>query len=100
MAVTLNTVQQALQRALALHGGSPTAFAEAIGQGVRRQNLAYWLRCGVVPTQYCAAIERATNGAVRRWDLRPDDWHLIWPELVGTEGAPAVPEAQEVADAA
>ena len=29
----------------------------------------------------CVAIERATNGAVTRRDLRPDDWHLIWPEL-------------------
>lgn len=36
-------------------------------------------------------LERATGGAVRRWDLRPADWHLIWPELVGTEGAPAAP---------
>lgn len=34
------------------------------------------------------AIEQATEGAVRRWDLRPDDWHLIWPELIGAEGAP------------
>jgi len=47
--------------------------------------------------QNCVAIERATNGAVRRWDLRPDDWHLIWPELVGTDGAPAVAAVQEVA---
>ena len=31
--------------------------------------------------QYCAAIERATVGAVTRKDLRPKDWHLIWPEL-------------------
>lgn len=38
------------------------------------------------------AIERATGGAVKRWDLRPKDWHLIWPELIGTEGAPATPE--------
>ena len=36
----------------------------------------------------CAEIERATGGAVRRWDLRPDDWHLIWPELIGAKGAP------------
>ena len=38
-------------------------------------------------------------GAVRRWDLRPDDWHRIWPELIGTEGAPPLPEpaAQEAA---
>ncbi len=29
-------------------------------------------------------IERATNGAVTRRDLRPDDWHEIWPELATT----------------
>lgn len=44
------------------------------------------------PPATCVQIERATSGAVRRWDLRPDDWHLIWPELVGTEGAPEVPQ--------
>ena len=22
------------------------------------------------------------DGAVMRWDLRPDDWHSIWPELI------------------
>jgi hypothetical protein len=22
------------------------------------------------------------DGAVMRWDLRPDDWHIIWPELI------------------
>lgn len=31
---------------------------------------------------YCVAIEQATGGVVRRRDLRPGDWHLIWPELV------------------
>lgn len=31
----------------------------------------------------CVAIERATDAIVTRKDLRPDDWHLIWPELVG-----------------
>ena len=34
-----------------------------------------------VPVERCPAIERATGGAVTRRDLRPDDWHLIWPEL-------------------
>lgn len=33
-----------------------------------------------VPIQHCVAIERATGGAVTRRDLRPDDWHLIWPD--------------------
>lgn len=38
----------------------------------------------------CVAIERATAGAVMRWDLRPEDWHRIWPELIGAERAPQV----------
>ena len=29
----------------------------------------------------CVAIERATKGVVTRRDLRPNDYHLIWPEL-------------------
>lgn len=27
-------------------------------------------------------IEKATNGLVTRKDLRPNDFHIIWPELV------------------
>lgn len=38
----------------------------------------------------CVAIEAATDGKVRRWDLRPDDWHLIWPELRTKKGAPPI----------
>ena len=34
-----------------------------------------------IPIERCAAIEQATNGAVTRQDLRPSDWHKIWPEL-------------------
>lgn len=33
----------------------------------------------------CVLIEKNSAGAVRRWDLRPDDWHLIWPELITAE---------------
>lgn len=43
-----------------------------------------------VPAERCPAIESATGKAVMRWDLRPHDWHLIWPELIGTKGAPKV----------
>lgn len=43
--------------------------------------------------EYAVLIERETGGAVRRWDLRPNDWHRIWPELVGMDGAPAVEAA-------
>lgn len=38
--------------------------------------------------EYCVAIERATDGKVPRWDLRPDDWNRIWPELIGPDGKP------------
>lgn len=46
------------------------------------------------------ALERISEGRIRRWSVRRD-WHLIWPDLIGTEGAPAVPVAEaEVRDAA
>ena len=40
--------------------------------------------------EFAAAIELATEGKVRRWDLRPKDWHRIWPELINVKGAPDV----------
>lgn len=43
---------------------------------------------------HCVSIERATDGAVTRRDLRPDDWHLIWPELAEAATAPVRGEAQ------
>lgn len=36
-----------------------------------------------IPLDRCVSIEQATDGEVSRKDLRPDDWHLIWPELAG-----------------
>lgn len=51
-----------------------------------------------VAIERCVAIEQATAGMVRRWDLRPDDWGAIWPELIGAEGAPTWP--RERAEAA
>lgn len=32
-----------------------------------------------------------TKSKIKRWDLRPNDWFLIWPELVGKKGAPKIP---------
>lgn len=40
-----------------------------------------------IPTEYGALLEKATGGAVSRRDIRPDDWHLIWPELAEKEGS-------------
>lgn len=36
----------------------------------------------------CAIIERATDGAVTRADLRPDDYWLIWPDLLPQQRRP------------
>lgn len=70
--------------------GGMSALARAIG--VTPPAVHEW-RGGrrPVPVERCVQIERATNGAVRRWTLRPTDWHRIWPELIGTEGAPPAP---------
>lgn len=35
-----------------------------------------------IPVTACVAIEQATSKLVTRQELRPDDWHLIWPELI------------------
>jgi len=49
---------------------------------LRPSAISNWLARGTTPNPtYCSAIERATNGAVTRQDLRPHDWWLIWPEL-------------------
>ena len=57
--------------------------------GTTKQVLTHWRNRGV-PVERCAELEVATGGVVRRWDMRPDDWHIIWPELVGADGAPGV----------
>lgn len=45
---------------------------------------------GFAPAE-CVRIERESAFELRRWDLRPKDWHEIWPELIGAPGAPAAP---------
>jgi len=51
--------------------------------GIKPQNLSlYASRKKPVPISASVKIEKATNGAVTRKDLRPNDWHEIWPELV------------------
>lgn len=42
----------------------------------------------------CVAIETKLNRVLMRWDLRPNDWHEIWPEFIRRKGAPPVPTKQ------
>jgi DNA-binding transcriptional regulator YdaS (Cro superfamily) len=74
---------------VAERAGLAPAFLSQIANGLRG-----------APAERGADIERACEFHVRRWDLRPDDWHRIWPELIGTEGAPDVPAVDVARDAA
>jgi DNA-binding transcriptional regulator YdaS (Cro superfamily) len=54
--------------------------------GVSAPTVNQWVKGGrPVPIDRCPAIEHLTGGAVTRRDLRPSDWHRIWPELVSTD---------------
>lgn len=80
------TVVMKLSNYLSLHG-SQTELARAIGA---QPQLIWQWSTGVrkIPIERCVPIERATNGAVTRQDLRPEDWQDIWPELA-TQPTPA-----------
>ncbi len=40
-----------------------------------------------IPVIAAVEIEKITNGEVTRQECRPNDWHLIWPELADKEQA-------------
>ena len=67
---------------LAKQVGVPPAYLSQMSTGRRP-----------VPAELVPAIEVRSDMLVRRWELRPKDWHHIWPELIGTEGAPAIQPA-------
>jgi DNA-binding transcriptional regulator YdaS (Cro superfamily) len=86
-----NTPESAVARAVRILDGSVNAARRL---GVERyQSVQSWVREGRVPAPYAPAVAEATGVPV--WELRPDDWHRIWPMLIGTDGAPEVPAAAE-----
>jgi DNA-binding transcriptional regulator YdaS (Cro superfamily) len=59
------------------------AFAKKVGCSAKHlQNVCYGLRKPA--PEFCTAIERIT-GTVTRKELRPQDYHLIWPDLPKTK---------------
>lgn len=75
----INPEKQALHRAAELLGGQ-AAMASVLGFKSRK-NVWPWFRTQrQVPAEHCPAIERATGGAVRCEDLRPD---VAWSVLRG-----------------
>lgn len=83
---TYLTAARGRTAAVARKVGLAPAYLSQIANGTRP-----------VPAEHCAALERATGGEVRRWDLRPDDWDRIWPELKDAEGAPPAPPCERLA---
>jgi DNA-binding transcriptional regulator YdaS (Cro superfamily) len=72
-----------------------SALARCVG--VKPPTVHQWLTgLRPVPSLKAPLIEHETG--VSRWDLRPADWHRIWPELIGADGAPPIPE--EIRDVA
>lgn len=61
----------------------------AVALQVSGSLVAQWNNGKPIAPRRCPAIEVATGGAVRRWDLRPNDWWEIWPELIGLAEAPS-----------
>lgn len=71
------------------------ALAKALGYDDQR-GIAPWVQGQrPLPPHLCVRLEAATDGEVRRWHIRPDDWHLIWPELIGSDGAPEPTPAEQ-----
>ena len=72
-----------IARAVQILGG-PAKVAVLLG--VSTQAVCFWRdELRKFPIEYCLAIESATNGAVTRQDIRPDDYWLIWPDLKAPE---------------
>lgn len=66
------------------------AFADRCDTSIGHlRNIIYGKPCSA---ELAALIEAESGGAVRRWHLRPNDWHRIWKELIRAKGAPPVPE--------
>jgi DNA-binding transcriptional regulator YdaS (Cro superfamily) len=51
--------------------GIPLSFLSQMASGNR-----------TVSPERASAMELASEGQITREELRPDDWQLIWPELV------------------
>ena len=83
-----NRVPHQIERAIKV-AGSAAELARLIN--VDADFVRQW-RNGTkqVPGRYCNRIESATSGRVSRAQLRPDDYWELWPELIGTKGAPKV----------
>ena len=76
-------VNASVKRACKAVGGQ-RALANALGIADAQVNQWVTGRRSV-PVKYCQSIVELTEGLVSLQELRPDDWHLIWPAPKSTE---------------
>ncbi len=83
-----------VRRAVTMLGG-PVATARTLNvKGHRHQTVQGWMRDGV-PAKYCPLIERATGGAVRCEELRPDiEWGVLRGSAAQELQRAAVPQRE------
>ncbi len=84
-----NADEHPVDKAARLLGGRPE-MAKCLEVSVAA--IGNWKARGV-PFEVCPVIERLTDRKVMRYDLRPDDWADMWPELAK---APAIIEHQAI----
>jgi len=74
-------------------GGTNAAATLA---GVKPPSVSEWRKAQRIPDDKLIRLAPIlqSRGIAPRWVLFPKDWYLIWPELVGTEGAPVIPQAE------
>lgn len=85
MSTNLPAEKAALNRAAELLGGQ-AAVASACGFTDRRHVWPWFNTDRRVPAEHCPAIERATGGAVRCEELRPDvPWAVLREQVTPAE---------------
>ncbi len=65
--------------------------------GIRPPSVSEWRSNGIPKDRLiCLAPMCERKGISSRKELFPNEWHLIWPELVCTEDVPQVSEVNHV----
>lgn len=73
-----------LSEYLSQERGRQAALAKAIG--AHAPDVSRWAEgTRPIPVTFGAPIEKATNGAVTRQEMFPQDWQTIWPELAESD---------------
>ena len=72
-------------------------LAVAALAGIKPPSVSEWRQRGRIPDDKLIRLAPVleARGIVNRWDLFPGDWHLIWPELIGSAGAPEIKASTE-----